>query len=99
MKARMPFPDPILPIAVIAMIASVIISVLMNKEDLNNEEANHVEEDLSLVNDSDPFSDSSDSEGADETPVSVVVETKFIEVNSGTEELGFDWIMPISEER
>ena len=94
MKSRIPFPLPILPIAVIAMVFAFILPLCMKKEESNNEETIHVERLPANDVQADPFSDSDDPADTDSAAKSVVIKTKFVEITSGTEELGFDWIVP-----
>jgi hypothetical protein len=45
----------------------------------------------------DPFDPEHPSDKSGERTQSIVIETKFIEITSGTEELAFDWIVePVS---
>ena len=103
----MPFPDPILPIAIIAMVFALIVPVCLKKEepdDTGGRGDDAGENDL--VSDcADPFSESYDPEREDFAARSIVIETKFVEITTGTEELGFDLLdtsrgeLPHSDER
>lgn len=56
----------------------------------SGKEQEQIKNETSDVNFYDPFSD--DPQSTERVP-SVVAKTKFVEIGSGTEELGFDWIV------
>lgn len=92
MKGRMPFPDPIMPVLLVAVVITTVFSTCARyfQNRAAKEPRAQIEEVTSEDRDYDPFSDEPQP---DERVPSIVIKTKFVEIGSGTEELGFDWIV------
>jgi hypothetical protein len=104
MRGRMPFPDPFLPMIIIAAGIGYLSSLLpacFKKLD-GDESGLSLECMIPTARDGkhyDPFADPPMAEPKDSRET-VKITTKFVEITSGTEELGFDWIVaPFSWER
>ena len=95
----MPFPDPLLPIALIAMLAAMIVPAcfkLLNSgssEEAFESPSEGLKEENSEYKKVEPFGDNAEPGPLERGEERLRIETKFVEVGSGTEELSFDWIV------
>lgn len=101
----MPFPEPILPIALLAAIGAMIVPACLKAIKSHSTTSEKASQNTNVQNHpigyDDPFSEHYNPDLADQESEPVRVVTKFVEVGSGTEELSFDWIRstPFSEKQ
>ncbi|MFK7851947.1 MAG: hypothetical protein AB8D78_13310 [Akkermansiaceae bacterium] len=95
MRGRTPFPIPFLPLILFACIFSYVGSLApsffkgINRTDSHPKSGEVATRSYTDQSD-DPFSENP----ADDTrPRSIMVQTKFVQIGSGDDELGFDWIL------
>ena len=93
MKGRMPFPDPITPMVLVAVAITALFSTcfrfLQNRA--SPEPKPQIEETASGDEEYDPFTN--EIPKRDNSVPGIAIKTKFVEIGSGTEELSFDWIV------
>lgn len=97
-RSRMPFPDFILSLALVVIALAAVLPLYMRNEEPMKTGATRQNNQVYASGGVDPFSDGFDRVRSDEAPGSLVIKTNFVEIGSGEEELGFDWLIPESDD-
>jgi hypothetical protein len=104
----MPFPDPLLPIAIVATMGALIIPTCLHLvrewkgQKLPNENPPKTESRTGTHQEYDPFSDHPELGRDGHSQEQIRIKTMFISCGSQTQELSFEWIVqpfqPITEQ-